>query len=795
MKHLWVFFVWLPLYAAGTVPNRYLVELETEPVATHIRRVPRGRMAALRSVEARQHRSRVRAEQRQARGRVEAQGARVLESMDTVANALVVEAPDAARLERLPGVRRVLPVYRIRKMMLDRAVPLLKAHEAWSAVGVENAGAGVKVAIIDSGIDITHPGFKDPSLPIPEGFPLATSEDDLAYTNNKVIVARSYAALFDKPDPDPSARDDDGHGTAAAMAAAGVPNSGPRASIAGMAPRAWLGSYKIFGTPGVNDSPPFDVLLKAIDDAVADGMDVINLSLGSDVAPRLEIDPMVQALERAAALGVIVAVSAGNNGPDANTLASPATAPSVIAVGASNNDRLFASAASVDGAAFVAVPATNSVSAPAVTGLLMDVSRLDNDGLACAPLPGGSLTGAIAFILRGVCLFSEKIANAQQAGAVAALVYTDRERPEPSIMDVGTTGIPAEMVSHADGLEIKRRIASPIEGTLRFLTGPVPVDPDRLAPFSSRGPGANGAVKPDLVAVGTNLYTAAETVSPGGGIYARDGYADVDGTSFSAPLVAGAAALLKSARPGLTAAQYRSLLVNSATPLSLAPGIRAGVQQSGTGVLDAGAALRSTLAAAPVSLSFGTGGPDPNVLRHLTLTNIGTAEETYLISVLPRDGAPGLDVPSQVRLDPGASAQLPVVFAGAGLQPGAYEGYLVAQGTVSGVESRIPYWYAVSPGAPRRITVLATDDAPEPGSNSADAIMFRVTDAAGVALTDIEPVVTVVSGGGTVTRVRSRDGLYPGVWGVNVQYGFRRGANVFKIEVGGLSREVTVVTR
>ena len=361
MKHLWVILVWLPLYAAGTVPNRYFVELDTEPVAVHVGRAARGgRMAALRSAEARQHRARIRAEQQQARSGVEAEGATVLEGMDTVANALVVQSPDAARLERVRGVRRVVPVFRVHKM-LDRAVPLAKAPEAWSQVGVDRAGAGVKIAIIDSGIDIGHPGFKDPSIPMPEGFPQATSAEDMAYTNSKVIVARSYAALFDTPDPDPSAKDDDGHGTATAMAAAGVQNSGPRATITGMAPKAWLGSYKIFGTPGVNDNPPFDVLLKAIDDAVADGMDVINLSLGSDVAARPENDPLVQALERAASLGVIVVASAGNSGPDANTIASPATGPSVIAVGASSSDRVFAASATVDGAGFVAVPGTSAL--------------------------------------------------------------------------------------------------------------------------------------------------------------------------------------------------------------------------------------------------------------------------------------------------------------------------------------------------------------------------------------------------------------------------------------------------
>ena len=113
------------------------------------------------------------------------------------------------------------------------------------------------------------------------------------------------------------------------MAAAGVQNTGPLATISGVAPRAYIGSYKVFGTPSANRGTTEDVVLRAIDDAVADGMDVINLSLGTDVAMRLEDDPQMQAVENAAALGIVVVCAAGNNGSDPMTTGSPAAAPSV----------------------------------------------------------------------------------------------------------------------------------------------------------------------------------------------------------------------------------------------------------------------------------------------------------------------------------------------------------------------------------------------------------------------------------------------------------------------------------
>src|SRR5512132_3290940 len=142
MRIAWIFALWLPLFAAETVPNRYIVELNTEPVAEHIARTTaRGaRKLAMRGAEARQHRARLRTEQQRARGAAEANGATVLDTVDTVTNALLVQVPDAqaARLAALAGVRRVIPVRRARRM-LDHAVPLHKVPEAWNLVGYDNA--------------------------------------------------------------------------------------------------------------------------------------------------------------------------------------------------------------------------------------------------------------------------------------------------------------------------------------------------------------------------------------------------------------------------------------------------------------------------------------------------------------------------------------------------------------------------------------------------------------------------------------------------------------------------------
>ena len=131
--------------------------------------------------------------------------------------------------------------------------------------------------MIDSGVDVNNPAFSDP-LPAVDGFPKVLAAGDARYTNAKIIVAKNYTPLL--PDGgDPSADDIDGHGTGTALAAAGGTASTPFGPVTGVAPKAYIGSYKVIDSNGGTS----DVIAKAIDDAVADGMDVINISLGSYV--------------------------------------------------------------------------------------------------------------------------------------------------------------------------------------------------------------------------------------------------------------------------------------------------------------------------------------------------------------------------------------------------------------------------------------------------------------------------------------------------------------------------------
>jgi minor extracellular serine protease Vpr len=786
MKLFWALLLAAPVFSA-TVPNRYIVELSTEPVAVHVR--AQGRQA-LRSAAATAHRGRIHAEQAAARTAIEQAGGRVTRGVENLKNALLVTIDDAqaAQLASMPGVRKVYPV-RLFRMLLDHALPLHRVPDAWTQVGIGNAGAGIKIAMIDSGIDNNHPGFNDGGFTAPDGFP----RGDAKYTNNKVIVARSYVSMLPNADPDLSPADHVGHGTATAMVAAGLQAVGPLATISGVAPRAYLGSYKVFGSPSANPSASEDAVIAAIDDAVADGMDVINLSLGSNVAFEVGSDPEQQALENAAALGVIVVCSAGNNGNDPMTVSSPASSPSVIAVGATGNDRIFSPRAIAgDGQQYQAQPPSSLMdSTVTVTGPLADITPLDSTALGCSAFPANALAGAIALISRGTCTFEAKVNNAAAAGAVGVVIYNN-VAGGLSGWTMGGATLPAVMISMGDGQALVKQTAATLTMTLDLSPAPVYSDPTHLEAFSAAGPNIDFSVKPDLVAVGANVYTAAEKLDGQGVVYSATGFAVENGTSFSSPMVAGAAALLKAARPGLTSAQYRSLLVNTAATSYSTPGTQSRVQQAGAGSLDMLAALNATAAAAPVSLTFGAGNGTVRSTRTLTVSNVGTTADTFLLAVTPLDGGSAPDLPyTKVQLDPGASVDVPVRFAADGLAAGIYDGFIVIQGTQSSVTTRVPYWHGVASGHAAHLTLLDVSNGGRAGSTVQDAMYFRVTDENGLPVTGVRPSVLTVSGGGSVSGLFEITGA-PYTYDTYVRLGTRPGANVFRIQAGELTKDVTI---
>jgi minor extracellular serine protease Vpr len=329
--------------------------------------------------------------------------------------------------------------------------------------------------------------------------------------------------------------------------------------------------------------------------------------------------------------------------------------------------------------------------------------------------------------------------------------------------------------------------------TLQFTVSAVSVRANRLTGFSAAGPNVDAGIKPDLAAVGADIYVATQTLDPAGDMYDSSGYILVDGTSFSTPLVAGAAALIKSARPGLTVDQYRSLLINTAAAVQTRSGQTPSIQQAGAGLLDVSAALRSTATAYPASLSFGAGGLDADISRVLTLTNVGQGTESFAIAAAPRmEGPAPAAGAATVELAPGATVEVPVSWSVRGIATGTYDGFLTVTALSSGARINIPYWYAATSGTPAHITVLDSVTSGRRGSIQRDAILFRVTDVSGVALAGVQPQVTAVSGGGAASRVTSYDGEAPGLFGADVRLGPSAGTNLFRIRVGTVTLDVSI---
>jgi minor extracellular serine protease Vpr len=455
---------------AQVVPGRYVIELAGEPAAG----AKHGMRSAMRESEFAARRAAVRQTQAAARSAVANLGGKVIESMDTVVNALIVTIPDdrMAELSKIPGVVRVHAVRRVRPL-LNHALPLHKVPDAWSTLpqGQNSAGAGMKIGMIDTGIDVTHPAFSD-SLPALSGFPQALVASDLQFTNAKIIVAKNYTPLL--PDGgDPDADDYDGHGTGTSMAAAGGQTNSPFGPLSGVAPKAYLGSYKVLDANGGTS----DVIAKGIDDAVADGMDVLNISLGSYVTSYSDIDPSeigMAAIENATKAGVIVVVAAGNSGPGASTIGDYASAPDAITAGAISNDRSLGYSLTVPGVSpYEGFPGDGPDPGQAITGPLSDVANIDPTGLACSPLPAGSVSGSIVLIGRGTCSFESKVNNAAAGGAIAALIYDNSSTDVFSLFSstVGLATLPTMFTNLNEGTDLQSRIAATpgLQATLDFV--------------------------------------------------------------------------------------------------------------------------------------------------------------------------------------------------------------------------------------------------------------------------------------------------------------------------------------
>lgn len=503
----------------------------------------------------------------------------------------VLTADEAQRLQQHPDI---VGIWLDEPMQLDTSntPEFLGLNDANGQHTLGVKGENVVIGIIDSGIWPESLSFADDGtyskLESFKGI-CDTGQEENFSCNNKLIGARyfnqAFTAVFNlQPGEYISPRDADNHGTHVAATAGGNErvqaevDGQPAGYVTGIAPRARIAAYKAcwnssYTSPtGVAERGCFAAdTMAAIDAAVADGVDVINYSISGSTTSLTTI--AAAAKLRAAQAGVFVSVSAGNSGPGAGTVGTPA--PWVMSVAASTYDGTSYVAGSsnftiLGGAAagnYQAVEASTTVPLATLSPIEADVA-VANPILACTALTNAAeLAGKLVVMQRGVCGFDIKIAAAQAAGAVGAVVINS-DGTAPIVM--GGTGrftIPGVMISLANGQTIVNAINSGETVTARLAPGALQQRTEVgniMASFSSRGANLASAdiIKPDITAPGVRILAAGSE----GPMLSRPNvpFVYLQGTSMSSPHIAGMAALLREAHPDWSPAMIKSALMTSA---------------------------------------------------------------------------------------------------------------------------------------------------------------------------------------------------------------------------------------
>jgi subtilisin family serine protease len=644
---------------------------------------------------------------------------------------------DLPKLMRVQAVRKVYPSARYH-LDTNKSPSVIRADTFWATTG--GRGQGIKIGVVDDGVDQSNAFFNPAGFSYPAGFPRGGRR----WTTPKVIVARAFPGpgsgrqgrlAFYQPESF--------HGTHVAGIAAGVagtvapaggetlygPGHPQTSGLSGIAPRAWIGNYRVFNAPvptgGLDAFSPEIVL--AFEAAVNDGMDVINFSGGGP-----EIDPssdaLVDALDNVAAAGVVPVISAGNDRDNfgLGSVGSPSNAPAAISVAAASNLHVFGSELQVTGpgapASLQQIPFSYNVTvtnAWTVGQTLVDVGTLTGtngqpvERHVCGPLgvdpndgrfsslPAGSLQGMVALVSRGGCTFASKVERVRRAGATG-IVLVDNRFGEANFIPL-QLAIPGGMISDLDGANLRAYLAA--HGGRATFRATSPSDPHEIqagrsgiiTSFSSAGPtNFDHRLKPDVAAPGENILSSSVKQSAG------DNFIVLGGTSMAAPHVAGAAALLMQQHPSWTPELVKSALMTTAAPAwgDTARTKEASVLLEGGGLIDVAAANSPKLFATPSSLSFGYLTTDAGPVRKallLSLTDAGGGGGAWTVSIQPQSASAGATIApatTSITLPPGGSVDLPVVATASHTAPSGDDyGFVVL--TRGADRVRIPYYFSV----------------------------------------------------------------------------------------------------
>jgi subtilisin family serine protease len=656
-----------------TVDNTsVLVVFNGEPLSTYVKtKPPQGKKIDFNNNTTKSYRAQLSALRNDFKQWLQSNApkAKVTGEFDISLNAVAVQLNGEAKttIEKAPQVSRVDYEGVYYPLTTDPDLALIHAIQAWSANGgggAANAGAEVKVAIVDTGIDIRHPCFSD------TGYASKTQLGDRRFTNNKVIAAKMFNNKGANLGLTAEAIQEHGSHVAGTVACnyntpAVVDGVTIPYGVSGVAPRALLGNYNVF--PGPVENARSEDILNALEAAYADGFDVANMSLGGGSHGNQDL--LTIAADDLDQANMVVAVAAGNSGPGNFTVESPGSAARALSAGASTVPHYIATPVTVNGQKFGALAGEfatvgNNLSAP--LGVVLEGTSL---GFACSSLPAGSLNGKIALISRGGCSFSVKVRNAQTAGAVAVLMVNNRPGDPIQMAQDGTPNqptIPAYMLGQADGQSLVGSNGSTATiGAVQeyFLTA----NADIMADFSSQGPtDVDFRVKPDVVAPGVNVLSSIPVSFCGG----APCWAFFQGTSMATPHLAGSAAVVRQQHSNWSAAQIRSAIVNTADQgvlkNYLTGALETDVNITGSGRENLLSAVNAKVAVDPVSVSFGAvpSGSGQTQTFTATLTNIGSGSGNYSVSVGSGGGGVTYSVsPSSVSIAPGASANVTITMS------------------------------------------------------------------------------------------------------------------------------------
>jgi minor extracellular serine protease Vpr len=645
-----------------------------------------------------------------ARLRTEVPGVAIERRYRVVLDALALRVPVGAlaRVERMPGVAGVYPVAMYHPLT-DTVPALVGAVPLWGP-DRSTAGAGVKVGVIDDGIDAGAPFLAPDGLHAPAGFPRGQRR----FTSGRVIVARSFAGK-DAPGADHLPFDPmvSEHGTHVSGIIAGAYGTVARPGLglpvvrglSGVAPGAWLGNYRGLAR-GDHESGAIGStveLAAAVEAAVADGMDVLNLSLGG---PQIDpsADALSMALANAAQAGIPSVVAAGNDFDSRGygSISSPGTSATAITVAATSSTRVFGVSGRVGGSAYPALAPFTAVPSigPRVPAALGTPTRLvvaeayGLDRRACREPARRHALHAVVIVVRGGCSFGTKAINAHDAGAAAVIVESDR--PGPPFVVEEEAELPLLVVTDAVGSQLHSYIVSAgRDARVRFThtIAELPTPARVLTDFSSAGPTPfDLLLKPDVAAPGEAILSSiplASTDYPGA-------FASWEGTSMAAPAVTGVVALMRERHRGWTPAQIRAALIGSAVPAYADSNatVEASPLRTGGGFVDAPGAVAPGILSDPPVLGYGLRRPGASVTVPVNVTDMGDGGGAWQVTIDRHGGSPAGAIaaaPAELIVPPGGVGLLPVTLT---IAPDAVEGdaagYVVlTQGTRA---RRIPYW-------------------------------------------------------------------------------------------------------